>query len=75
MYQINLRAQAGKLAALTTHWPFTRVQQRAVVVPRQHGSRLRMALAELANLASLRAMLGSTVDTTERHDPRDPCNW
>ena len=75
MYQIYLRAQASKLAALTTYWPFARVQQRAVAVPRQRRSRLRTALAELANLASLRVMPGSTFDATERHDPHDPRNW
>jgi hypothetical protein len=75
MYQINLRAQASKLAALTTHWSFARVQQCAVAVPRQHRSRLHTALAELANLASLRVLPGSGLGTTERHDPRDPRNW
>jgi hypothetical protein len=75
MYQINLRAQASKLAALTTHRPFARVQQRAVDVPREHRTRLRTALDELANLASLRVMPGSGLGTAKRPDPRDPRNW
>ena len=74
MYQINLRAQASKLASLTARWPIARVQQHAAE-PRRHTSHLRAALAELANLATLRVMPGSSLDTAERHDPRDPRNW
>ena len=73
MYQLHLRAQASKLVALTTRWPFARSQQPAE--PRRHTAHLRTVLAELANTATLRVMLGSALDTTERHDPRDPCNW
>ena len=73
MYQINLRAQASKLAALTARWPLARGQRRAA--PRQRASHLRAALAELANLATLRVMPGSSLDTAARPDPRDPRNW
>lgn len=75
MYQINLQAQANKLAALTARWPFARVQQPAAAEPRWRASHLRAALAELANLATLRVLPGSAFDTTERHDPRDPRHW
>ena len=74
MYQINLRTQASKLAALTARWQLARVQQRRAA-PRQRASHLRAALAELANLATLRVMPGSSLDTAARPDPRDPCNW
>jgi hypothetical protein len=75
MYQIHLRAQVNKLAALTARWPFARVQRHAITEPRQHRSHLRAALAELANLATRRVMPGSAFDTTKRHDSRDPRNW
>ena len=71
MYQLNLRVQASKLTALTARWQIARVQQHAAE-PRRHTSHLRAALA---NLATLRVMPGSTFDTTEQHDPRDPRNW
>jgi hypothetical protein len=74
MYQINVRAQASKLASLTARWQITRVQQHAAE-PRQRTSRLRAALAELANLVILCRMPGSAFDTTERQDPRAPGNW
>jgi len=74
MYQLNLRVQASKLAALTARWPIARVQQHAAE-PRQRTSRLRAALADLANFATLRVMPGSLSDATERPDPRDPRNW
>jgi len=73
MYQINLRARASKLAALTARWQLTRVQRPAA--PRQRASHMRAALAELANLATLRVMSGSSLDTAARPDPRDPRNW
>jgi hypothetical protein len=73
MYQINLRAQASKLAALTARWQLARVQRPAT--PRQRAAHLHAALAELANLATLRVMPGSSLDTAARPDPRDPCNW
>jgi hypothetical protein len=74
MYQINVRAQASKLASLMARWQIARVQQHTAE-PCQHTSRLRATLAELANLAALRVMPGSLSDTTERPDPRDPRNW
>jgi hypothetical protein len=74
MYQINLRAQASKLASLTARWQIARVQQCAAE-PRQRISHLRAALVELANLATLRVMPGSSLDTAERPDPRDPHYW
>jgi hypothetical protein len=74
MYQINLRAQASKLASLTAHWQIARVQQRATE-PRQRRSHLRAAIAELANLATLRTIPGSALGTAERPDPRDSRNW
>jgi hypothetical protein len=74
MYQINLRAQASKLTLLMAHWQIARVQQRAAE-PRQRRSHLRVALAALANLATLRVLPGSSSDTVERPDPRDPRNW
>ena len=74
MYQINLRAQASKLVAMTTRWPLARVQQPASE-SRRHTSHLRAALAELANLVILCRMPGSPFDTTERQDPRAPGNW
>ena len=75
MYQINLRAQASKLASLTARWQIARVQQRGAAEPRQRRSHLRAALAELANLATLRVMPGSSLDTAARPDPCDPRNW
>jgi hypothetical protein len=74
MYQIHVRAQASKLVALAARWQITRVQQHAAA-PRQRAPRRRGALAELANLAALRAMPGSLSNTAERHDPCDPRNW
>jgi len=74
MYQMNLRAQASKLASLTTRWQIAHIQQRAAE-PRQRTSYLRTAPAELANLATLRVMPGSSLDTAARPDPRDPRNW
>ena len=74
MYQLNLRAQASKLAALTARWPFARVQQHAAE-PSQRRSHVYAALAALARLATSRVMSGGVADTTERHDPRDPRNW
>ena len=74
MYQINLRAQASKLASFTARWPIARAQQHAAE-PRQHRSHLHMVLAELAKLATLRVMPGSAFDTAEQHDPRDSRNW
>ena len=74
MYQINLRAQASRLAAMTTRWPFASVQQPASE-PRRHTSHLRAALAGLAHLVILRVMPGSAFDNTERQDPRAPGNW
>jgi hypothetical protein len=62
MYQINLRAQASKLAALTPRWPLILAQQRAT-------------LAELASFATLRVMLGGAPASAQRHDPRNPHNW
>jgi hypothetical protein len=69
MYQINLRAQVNKLAALTIHWPFARVQQPAAQ------PRLRAALAELADAATLHVRSSNAAPSTQRRDPRDPCNW
>jgi hypothetical protein len=67
MYQINQRAQAP--AILTS-----RMQQLAAA-SRQHTPQLRAALAKLADLATLRVMLGSSFDAPERPDPRDPRSW
>jgi hypothetical protein len=75
MYQMNLRAQASKLAALTARWQLARVQQRAAAEPRQRRSHLRAALAELTNLAMLRVMPGVALGTPTRPDPRDLRNW
>ena len=75
MYQINLRAQASKLASLTARWQIVPVQQRAAAEPRQRTVYLRAALATLANLATLRVMPGSASESAERHDPCDPRNW
>ena len=69
MYQTNLRAQVNKLAALTIYWPFGRVQQPAAQ------PRLRAALAELADAATMHVRSGSAVPSAQRRDPRDPCNW
>ena len=75
MYQINLRAQASKLASLTARWQIARVQQRTAAEPRQRRSHLRAALAKLAHLATLRVMPGSSSDTAKRPNPRDPRSW
>jgi hypothetical protein len=72
MYHINLRAHANKLAALTPHWPFIRVQQ-PTAEPRP--SRLHAALAQLANVATLHVQPSSASQSTQRRDPRDPRNW
>jgi hypothetical protein len=75
MYQIHLRTQASKLAALAERWQLARIQQRTATESRQHRSYLRAALAKLTNLATLRVMPGNSSDTAERHDPRNPRNW
>ena len=74
MYQINLHAQASKLASLTARWQLARIRQRPAA-PRQPKPHLRAALAELANLATLRVIPGSSSNTAARLDPRDPRNW
>ena len=74
MYQINLRTQAGKLAALAAGRPFARVQQHAAE-PSLHTSYMRAVLATLANLATLRVLPSSALESAERHDPRNPHNW
>jgi hypothetical protein len=74
MYHINLLAQVNKLAALTVYWPFTRVQQ-PTAEPRPHPSRLHTGLAKLANAATLHVQPSSASQSTQRRDPRDPCNW
>ena len=74
MYQLNLLTQASKLASLTARRPIARAQQPNAE-PHQHRSLLHLALAGLANLATLCAMPGSIVSTAAQHDPRDPRNW
>jgi hypothetical protein len=75
MYQLNLRAQASKLASLTARWQRGHIQQRAAAAPRQRRSHLRVALAELANLATLRVVPDSASGRAARRDPRHPRNW
>lgn len=70
MYQIVLRIQAVKLAALRTH-----IQQRAFGHAPRGVSDLRAALAGLAQLATLRALPNASAGSVARHDPRDPQNW
>jgi hypothetical protein len=74
MYQLNLFDHASKLAALTADWPSARIQQPNTE-PHLHTSLLRLALDELANLATLCVMPSSVSGTAKRHDPRDPQNW
>ena len=74
MYQLNPLADASKLASLIIHWPIARAQ-RPDAKPRRHTSYLRLALVQLANLATLRTMPGSRLGTARRHDPSDPQNW
>jgi hypothetical protein len=75
MYQLNIRAQAGKLAALIAHRPITHVQHQAPAASHKPTSYLRAMLSALANLAALRVIPGSSLDTPARIDPRDPRNW
>ena len=75
MYQLNLRAQASKLASLTAQWQAARVQQRAAAEPRRHAPSLRAVLAGLANLATLRAMPDASPDSPARYDPCESRNW
>ena len=74
MYQINLLTQASKLASLAAGWPFARVQQHAAE-PSRHTLYVRAVLATLANLATLRVLPSGALESTERHDPRNPHNW
>jgi hypothetical protein len=71
MYQIHLRAQANKLAALPARWQTARVQSHAAA-PRR---RVALLHAALATLATLRVMPGGSADSAELPDPRDPRNW
>jgi hypothetical protein len=73
MYQINMRAQASKLASLTERLQIAHVLRPAT--PRQHALHLRAASDGLAKLATLRVMPGSSANGSARPDPRDPSNW
>jgi hypothetical protein len=73
MYPIFLRIQAGKLATLASDWQARRFQIQAA--PRRRASGLRAALAGLAQLATMRATPGASIDTPLRHDPSDPRHW
>ena len=75
MYQLNLRAQASKLATLASDWQAGRVEQRAAGAPRRRTSGVRAALAGLGRLATLRAMPDAPTDAAAQYDPRDPRNW
>jgi hypothetical protein len=74
MYQIYLRAQASKLAARTSRRSIARAR-RQIAEPRQRTVHLGMALAKLANFATLCVMPGRSLDPAARPDPRDPRNW
>jgi hypothetical protein len=74
MYQIDLRAQASKLASLTARWQIARLQQHAAE-SRQRRSYLHAALAALTHLATLRVMSGRSSGMSERPNPRDQRNW
>ena len=67
MYQIDQLTQ--NLGRLTNRMP------KLPATSRQHTSQLRVALAKLTQLATLRVIPGRSFDATERHDPRDPRNW
>jgi len=75
MYQLNLRAQASKLASLAAQWQAAGAQQRAAAEPRRRASSLRAVLAGLANLATLRTMPGAWPESPTRHDLRESRNW
>jgi hypothetical protein len=73
MYQIDMRAQASKLASLTARWQIARAQ-RPVAADRDT-AHLHAATSKLATLATLRAMPGCSPSAAARPDPRDPRNW